>query len=435
MVTAEKISKKCSKEVKEIAELINKSGGKIFIVGGFIRDLFLNKESKDIDIEIMGLTDKEIVEILKTEGKTKIAGVSFPVILYKNIEISVTESKYKGEESIRKSAFRRDFTINSIYFDIIENKIYDFFNGIEDIQNGIIRCVHKKNIEEDPLRILRAVQFHARFEFKIEEDTEKEMIKALEMVYTLPKERVFIEIEKILMKTEKPSTSFYLLKKIGWLKRVFPELDILESIEQGKKYHPEGNVFIHTMLALDNIPIEEREIDVMLAILFHDIGKAIVENIVDGDNIHFYGHDKAGAERVREVLGRITENKEILENIEKLIEYHMYPLQMQKELTSKSVKKIASKLNFEKLIKVHRADMGGKGIKYDTDYIENALAIYREIKEDIKPLIGGKELISLGIKPGVIMGEYIKKIYEAQVDEQFMTYEDGIEYTKKIIGR
>lgn len=428
----EKILKCCSNEIFSLSEIISKNGGKLFIVGGYLRDLFIGRESKDIDIEIMGMSFEKVINLIRKMGKAKIVGNAFPVILYENIEIAVNESKFKGEDSIREAASRRDFTINSIYFDMETKKIYDFYNGITDIENKKINIIKESNIKDDSARILRAFQFQSRFDFEIDKECGEYLKKYLELTYNLPKERVFIEIEKILMKSEKPSKAFWELKKIGWLKRVFPELDILETVEQGKKYHPEGNVFIHTMLALDFLPLKEREIDVMFAILFHDIGKAVVPNIVDGDNIHFYGHDKIGSKMVNEILSRTTEKKEILEMVAKLIEYHMYPLQIKKEISSKGIKKIASKVNFEKLMKLHKADMGGKGIKFDTLYIEQAIKIYIEKKDEIKPIISGKDLIALGIKPGIEMGEYLKKIYEAQLDEIFMNYEEGIEYAKKI---
>lgn len=429
----EKILKNCSNEIFSLSEIIAKNGGKLFIVGGYLRDLFIGRESKDIDVEIMGMSFENVLNIVKKMGKAKIVGNAFPVILYENIEIAVNEAEFTGEESIREAASRRDFTINSLYFDIESKKLYDFYNGITDILNKKINIIKECNIKSDSVRILRAFQFKSRFDFEIDKECWEILKKYLELTYSLPKERIFIEIEKILMKSEKPSKAFWGLKKIGWLKTAFPELDILETVEQGKKYHPEGNVFIHTMFALDFLPLKEREIDVMIAILFHDIGKAAVPNIVDGDNIHFYGHDKIGSKMVNEILSRITETKEILETVAKLIEYHMYPLLIKKEISSKGVKKIAAKVDFEKLMKLHRADMGGKGIKVDFSYMENAIKIYREKKDEIKPIISGKDLILLGIKPGVEMGEYLKKIYEAQLDEKFMNYEEGINYAKKII--
>lgn len=423
-----KILEKCGKEIFELNEIVKDNGGRLFIVGGFLRDIFIGRESKDIDVEIFGLTFEEILKIVKNRGKSKIVGSAFPIILYENLEISVSDS-----DNIEESALRRDFTINSLYFDFEQKKLYDFYGGVHDIKDKIIRVTNIKNIKEDPLRILRAFQFSARLGFEIEKESFDLMKKNLILTYNLPKERIFIEIEKILMKSKNPSVAFYGLKEIGWLKAVFPEIDILKDIEQGKKYHPEGDVFTHTMLAIDYLPIEKREIDVMFAILLHDIGKAEVENISDGDNIHFYGHDKKGAEMIKNVLGRVTENKDIIEMVEKLTEYHMHPLQMQREVTPKGVKKLASKVDFEKLMLLHSADMGGKGIEYNKIYIETAVEIYKNVKNQIKPLINGKDLILMGVNPGVKMGEYLKEIYEAQLDEQFLTYDDGIIFAKKVV--
>lgn len=419
--------------IDQIAEEIKKQCGKIYIVGGYIRDCILNIESKDIDFEIFGLKMEKAENILAKFGKVKKVGETFPILLMGNYEFSIIEEEFSLER-VKKEAERRDFTINALYFDVENKTLFDFVNAETSFEKKVLLPVSERIMKEDPVRILRAAQIALRIGFEISDEIKIIAKNDFKLLITVPKERIFIEIEKILMKCQRPSQAFIWLKEIGWLELFYPELVILEKVEQGIKFHPEGDAFIHTMLAIDALPIEERELDIMFALLFHDVGKAIVKNIREDDTVHFYGHDEAGAAMVEVLMRRITDNKKLIESVEKLIRYHMYPLKFLKEITPKSIKKISIKVDFPKLMKVHYADMNGKGKSYCRyEHIDKAMEIYKAVKNEIRPIISGKMLISIGIEPGENMGMILKELYEMQLDEQFITAEDGIEIAKNLL--
>lgn len=414
---------------------IHENGGYPFICGGFVRDILMNKQNKDIDIEVFGIKYEKMVEILKKYGNPKIVGSSFKIILMGIYEFSIIEEEFE-KNTLQNYASRRDFTINSMYIDLLENNLIDFFNGRKDIENKIIKAVKLENLSEDPLRIIRLAQFKARFDFKIEEETDTYAKQNIQKINKIAPERIFIEIEKILLKSKQPSIAFRWLDKIGWLEMMFPELSKLNYIEQGKKYHPEGDAFTHTMLCIDALSLEERDITTMIAILFHDIGKGMIKITGDDDCKHFYMHEKAGADAIKSILYRITSNKELIDNVKKLIYYHMYPLHTINNISTKSIKKIASKVDFEKLMKVHKADMCGKGIDNpEISHIPKLIDLYNDIKSEMKPLIKGQDVINLGIKSGKEIGYILKKLYEAQQEELFFTYEEGLQYLKENLYR
>lgn len=424
----------CDFELLKIASEIDLLGGKIFIVGGTVRDSFLNLKSKDVDCEVFGLKEQIVFDLLEKYGTVKRAGVSFPILITGKYEISICEEKPLAI-NIFKQGKRRDFTINSIYYDIIEDKIIDNFNGVMDLNKRLIKVNDESCIIEDPLRIIRAAQFAGRFNFEIEENTLIICKKYIKNIDTIAKERIFLELEKILMKCEKPSIVFNILKYLGWLDRVFPEIIKLENIEQGKKFHPEGNAYIHTMLVVDALPINKRKIDIMLTLLLHDIGKGIVNAVPDGDSVHFFKHAEVGADKISEIMSKISENKELTKSVELLTRYHMYPLNFLEGVTTKNVKKIAAVVDVEKLMMVHLADMNGKGKSYyEPDYIKKVLEIYKKIIDEIKPVVSGKDLIKIGIKPNKNMGIILKKLYEMQLNEEFFTVDEGLKIALEFLG-
>ncbi|MGM0507576.1 MAG: CCA tRNA nucleotidyltransferase [Fusobacteriota bacterium] len=429
---------KKNRKLISILKDIKKDGGIGYIVGGYVRDKILGRKSKDIDIEVFNIKGNKLHKILDKYGYSKKVGKSYNIYLFKGIEFSLPQ-KRKGEKLIsspymdeKEACRRRDLTINSMMYDPIDDKLVDFFGGKNDIKKKRISYVSRDTFIQDPLRIFRVAQFKARLNFKVTKKTEKVCIEILDKIDKIAKERIFLEIEKILLKAKNPSLAFYWMKRIGLLKKYFPELDNLENIEQGKRYHPEGNVFIHTMMTLDVLPIKDRTIEIMLALLYHDIGKGEVENKKEGNRIHFYGHALKGANIVRQYLKKITNNKDLIKKVEKLIKFHDYPLNMIESVSKKAVRKLASKVDMEDILKVHKADMLGKGGDTKTiSHIKEIKKIYNEIKDEVEPIIKGKDLIKYGLKPGPHFGKILDELYEAQLEEKFLTYEDGIKYLRK----
>lgn len=439
--------------IRNLITEIQNAGGKVYLAGGSVRDMMLERESKDLDFEVYGLDAEVLGKILHKNEKKGVVGKSFEVFkVYdrdekREYDFSIpkkrifTINEETGKEEIQfldepflaeeEACKRRDLTINAMLYDLKNDIIVDYFGGLDDIKNKKIKMTVDNVFNEDPLRILRAVQFMARFEFEIEEETEKKCIELSGLLKNISKERIFYEIEKILLKAEKPSIAFRWMKRTGILKLLFPEIEELVNVKDGEKYHGEENVFEHSMMALDCVPIEKRSTSLMIAVLYHDIGKLYTktEDEKNSQEIHFYGHEKKGFEAFAEYIVRLTDNREIKHEAGNLILYHTAPLNMSKGVNRKQIRRLASKVDIPKLMILHEADILGRLNKNrEFGYIAKIAELYEEIKNEIKPLIKGRDLIELGFKTDEKMGIILKEIYEAQLDEKFLSKEEGIEY-------
>lgn len=433
--------------IKEISRRIHEEGGNAFIVGGFVRDSILNRESKDIDVEVYGLEPERLESILAEFGKVKYCGESFGVFKLNEYDFSMPRKErkngtgYKGFDihidpfmSIEEASRRRDLTINAMLMNPITGEIIDPFNGMQDLKEGTIKHVDSMTFAEDPLRVLRVAQFSARFNFGVHSETKELCIKLLPEMKTLSKERFFVELEKILMKAEKPSIAFRFMLETGVLDTLFPELAVLNTIEQGTKHHREGNVFEHTMLAVDSIPVKDRRLDLMLAVLTHDMGKAVCPIIKESEEIiHFYGHGEEGTETVRTFISRFTNETDLTETVVNLTKYHMSPFELKKNLHKASVRRLALKVDIEDLMVIHLADLKGRYDYRDTSHIERIITVFEEVRNEIKPFIMGRDLINFGLNPSKEFGAILKTIFEAQIEGVFTDRENGLIFTENML--
>lgn len=435
------------KQTLEICELIKINGGTAYLVGGAVRDLYAtcvmkHPLPKDWDMEVYGLTPYTLERILQ-HYSVKFVGKSFGVYKLDNLDISFPRVERTTGEGHRdfevtvdpnmsyyEACKRRDLTMNAILFNPLTKEFTDPFNGRQDITDKVIRHVNDETFAEDPLRVLRVIQFAARFGFSINCQTYDLCVSLIPKLRFLSKERIFTEIKKILLKAPKPSVGFNWMLNMGILQELFPEIDKLITLRETPKYHPEGDTYTHTMLALDSVPLGKRNLTVMLAILLHDVGKGCVPVKHDKGEYHYYGHQSDGLHTIENILRRLTDEKKLIENVLKLVEHHM----IQKPLKRKTIRRLSLKLNFEQLMALHRADMVGRDKEVDVSYIENYLQIYEDIKNTIKPIITGKHLIhEFDLTPSPLFGKVLRKVYDAQLNEEFSTVSDGLKYTEKII--
>lgn len=432
--------------IRQIARDIEQAGGRAFLIGGFVRDTFLNLQSKDIDVEVYNISPEMLESILSKYGNVTYCGQSFGVFKLGNYDFSLPRREKKNGEghtgfdisidpfmSIEEATIRRDLTINSMLMNPLTGEVLDPFNGMQDIKEGIIRHINDATFAEDPLRVMRVAQFSARFNFDIHDTTKALCVKLLPELKTLSRERFMIEIEKILMKAEKPSIAFNFMLDIGLLESLFPELAILKTIEQGEKHHPEGDAFEHTMLALDSIPIKDRRLDLMFAILVHDLGKAVVESVTEenGAVVHFHGHAEEGEEVARVFMSRLTNETALTETVVSLVKYHMRPYDLKKNLNKAQLRRLALKVNIDDLMILHLADLSGRGTKKDTSHIDRIITVWEEVKNEIHPIIKGRHLIEMGLTPSKDFGRILKEIFNHQLDGEFNSLDDGILFTFK----
>ena len=447
------INIKLPKIVYKISNELHQIDAKAILVGGSLRDYFLGIKSKDYDIEVYGLNSVDIlIDILSKFGNVNLVGKSFGVLKFKydgdeyDFSFPRKESKVSsghrgfniesdGFLSFEVASSRRDFTINSMGYDIIDNRLLDPYNGYSDINNKIIRFVNKSSFIEDPLRVYRAIGFSARFGFNIDNDT-KELCKSIVNrgeLEELSKERVFIEFNKLLLKSSKPSIGFNLMREFGILK-YFPPLNNIIDIPQDKRYHPEGDVWIHTMMSLDIMAkFKEKNLKLLYAILCHDFGKATHTQIYI-DKITAIGHEKAGIEPTIEFLSSLTNEQKFINSILPLIEHHLKPsIFFKNGAKNGAIRRLSTKVNINELVIVAKADFLGRATKEAKEGIYKAgewlLQKAKELKVNNNPptpILQGKDLISIGLRPSKEFGDILKKVYKLQLDGVIKTREEAL---------
>lgn len=457
--------------MNKLTEKITAAGGRIFQVGGSVRDEFLGLESKDLDCEVFGLTEltleQVLAEVATEEGfSLSLVGKSFQVFKLRDkfgfeMDISLprrdrkVSSGHRGFEtvadkdmSVEEAASRRDFTINAIYKDFATGEVVDPFNGLTDLENKVIRMVDRRAFAEDPLRVLRAVQFASRFGFNIDVETVKEMFRASESLQELPSERVFTEVEKILMKSERPSVGLSLLPALG----LFPELEALEGVPQDPEWHPEGNVFVHTMMVVDEaakIAREQRIIEnftraerltLMLAALSHDFGKAATTEMLEG-RIRALNHEEAGVEPTLAFLDRLNihtiDGFPVRDTVVALVTNHLFPAQLmadKKANRPRAMRRMSQKVRLDLLAMVSLADLLGRSTSIETKF-QNTVDINQFVVEaeslgvsnrEVEPVLKGRDLLALGHVAGKELGDKLRLVLELQLDGQVTTREEAL---------
>lgn len=296
--------------IEEIAKKIKNAGGNLYLVGGAVRDKILGRTIKDEDYCVTGLSDEEFIKIFPN---TREQGKAFKVFTLENKEFAMARTEEKRELghkgflieineniTIEEDLRRRDITINAIAQNVLTEEIIDPYNGIQDIKNKKIRAV-SSTFCEDPLRVYRVARFSAELEFEVEENTTKMMNSLRNELGTLSAERVFEELRKAL-NTDKPSIFFEVLKKANVLDVHFKEIYDLIGAIQPTQYHPEGDAYNHTMIALDNSAKITKDEKIRFACLVHDLGKGRTPEEMYP---HHYGHEERGVEPLREFARKI----------------------------------------------------------------------------------------------------------------------------------
>ena len=447
-------------EVKVVAELVKKAGGRALLVGGCVRDELLGLEPKDFDIECFGISGQDLQHALEAEFELDLVGISFGVIKLKHLEIDVAmprrETKlglghrafgmeYDPTLTIEEASARRDFTVNAIYRDPLTDELLDPWNGRADLEKRILRHVSPHFIE-DPLRVLRGMQFVARFNLTPTQET-IEVCRGMTPEGLAP-ERLFGEWEKLLVQGVKISKGLNFLKDVGWVK-YYPELEKLIGCKQDPEWHPEGDVWNHTLCCLDAFA-EERDqgsgirdqgedLVVGLAVLCHDFGKpACTSYDPVKKRIRSLGHDEEGVEPTLSFLRRLTNEERLLKEVPPLVRLHMRPFAMWRDKSSDgAIRRLATKVvRIDRLIRVAAADDAGRPpfpsepepLKWLAEQAERL----RVADSAPKPIVQGRDLIAFGMKPGVEFGRILKAAYEAQLDGKFSDLKGGIEYVTKL---
>jgi len=446
------------KHVLAVAHLLADVGGRALLVGGCVRDGLLGLPAKDIDMEIYGLDPETVEATLRPHYRLDTVGRSFGVFILKGHPIDIalprresrigpkhTDFKVEGDPSMTpaEAAARRDFTLNAISCDPLTGELIDPFEGRADLEARRLRHVSGA-FGEDALRVLRGMQFVARFRLTPAPETIA-LCRDLSPEH-LPPERLWEEWKKLLLKGETVSGGLRFLQACGWL-RHFPELEALVDCRQDPKWHPEGDVWTHTLHCLDafarhRIGDDWEDLIVGLAVLCHDMGKPETTYVDENGRIRSPRHDIKGVPVARRFLERLTRQKKIFDEVLPLVEQHMRPLALYRDGAGDSaVRRLAARVKrVDRLTRVAFADKSGRPPMEVDDFPEGDWLLEKAKELEIadnapKPILQGRHLIELGEKPGPRFGQILDQAYEAQLEGRFADERSGVRYLKSLIRK
>ena len=435
-----------------IIETLRQHGFQAYLVGGCVRDLLLDREPADFDVATSA-TPAQVMEIFPD---TYAVGAQFGVVL---VPLPESQSLDRGDEVTskaravevatfrsdlgysdgrhpdhvrfsrdpREDVARRDFTINGMMLDPATGDVLDFVGGREDLRAGIIRAIGDpaQRFAEDKLRMLRAIRFAARFEYAIEAETLAAIQLLAHDVQIVSRERVRDELAKMLTEGH-ARRAFLLLDQTGLLKEVLPEISIMKGVQQPPEFHPEGDVFVHTLLLLENLP-QPCPHTLAWGALLHDVGKPATFRVAP-DRIRFDGHVEVGVKIAEEICERLHFSNHDAAQVLSLVDNHMRfgHVSRMKEST---LKKFLRLPNFEEHLALHRADSLASHRNLTTyDFLQQKI---REIPpENIRPaaLITGDDLIAAGYLPGPTFREILDAVEDAQLEGRLLSREAALEF-------
>ncbi len=472
---------KVHSNLEPIVAALTEQGATCYLVGGCVRDCVLSLPIKDVDIEVHGLAVDQLDDVLKQFGTTMHVGKQFGVlrIAQYDIDWSLPRKDSSGRKpevivdphmTIQEALRRRDLTMNAMAIDLgllfshgtERLEIIDPFGGLQALEDSVLQVVDREFFVEDPLRFFRVMQFVARFEMQPDKEL-NDLCARMSFVdhvrgVAIARERIFEELQKMLLMSRRPSRSFRWLREIGRLEEVFPEIHSLIDVPQRLDYHPEGDVFEHTMQALDasaeldelignpeNVgtrlaekSCEKQKVILMLAALLHDVGKPETTEVVSETVIHSWDHEKAGVPIAQTFLKRITDDTFMITVVKKLIRYHMYPVHCKKNKSGAvGFKKLAASLHPHvscwHLSMLQQCDLRGRSSSGDSplpwpmqqedefllrgnqEFIdgEREAGVLHTREE---PLLTGKDFLDV-LEPGPELGAAVDHAYQLQIEK------------------
>ncbi len=463
----------------DMARGIRAAGGRAFVVGGWVRDLVRARIEdpaaapppvREFDLEVYGVEPGDLRRVLESFGRVNLVGESFAV--YKvtppgaaegnapvvDVSLPRRDTKigrgHRGFEvsgdphlSHEEATRRRDFTVNAMMHDPLDGTIVDPWGGRDDLRARLLKAVDRRTFVEDSLRVLRAVQLAARLEFDIDPETVR-LCRTVDLT-DLPAERVWGEMEKLLLLARRPSIGFDWAARLGVVDQIFPELKSLMGCPQEPEWHPEGDVWVHTLLAIDRAREEsgdlprEKRLAVMLAVLCHDFGKPTTTAVVDG-RIRSLEHEEAGIEPTESFLDRLKirtlNGYPLREQVIQLVARHLTPSHWYKNrdnVGDGAVRRLAGRLEPELLYRVSRADCLGRTGDFDTDaqewFIERVRGLGVEERPP-DPILMGRHLLEMGLRPGPIIGRITKAVYEMQLDGRVTDLDEARREARRLLA-
>ena len=447
---------------RAIALSVKEAGGRALVVGGWVRDRLMgpgNNVVKDIDLEVFGISADRLKSLLESQGRVELVGESFQVFKMGDVDVSLPrrESKsgrgHKGfaiagdpSMSVPDAARRRDFRVNAILWDPLTDEYLDPFDGRGDIQRKLLRVVDPATFADDSLRALRAIQFAARFDFTLDDEA-KALCRAMPLD-DLPAERIWGEVEKLLL-APKPSIGFALALELGIVEKLWPELKALDGCPQEYEWHPEGDVWVHNLQVIDqartridDLP-RPQQLAMMLGAVCHDLGKPKTTKFEEG-RIRSRDHEEQGVAPAMALLDRLNvhtiDGYDVRAQVAGITAQHLKPgswYKVRDEVGDGAFRRLAAKVDLELLARLAKSDcLGREPGRFDCTAMDWFLERARQLGVEHKPpgpILLGRHLLELGLKPGPRVGEILKAVYEQQMDGSVTTIEQAIDFARKLL--
>ncbi len=414
---------------RRVCERLRSAGHKAMWAGGCVRDRLLGRPAKDIDI----VTDARPQQVISLFAATKEVGRAFGVVLVRQdqywFEVATfrrdrdyadgrrpTSVEYADEAA---DAARRDFTINGMFYDPVEDRVVDLVGGRRDLRERRIRAIGdpEQRFREDHLRMLRAVRFASTLGFEIEPATMEAIRRMAAHLGRIARERIAQELRRILLESPRPGQGVRLLRDSGLLSVVLPEVAALEGLRQRSARHPEGNVFEHTARMLDAMDMRSEAL--AWAILFHDVGKAATradETDAEGAPVHFRGHAEVGARIAEAAVRRLRLPNRLVEVVVACVRDHMRYRQIP-TMRPARLRRWMAEPAFETGLELHRLDLRVRGAPCPA--AERVAEMRRQIAEEgaiPPPKLRGPDLLGLGIPPGPEVGRWLRRVHDHQIE-------------------
>ena len=427
--------------VLDLLRRLQKAGHEAYLVGGCVRDELRGIAPQDYDMA----TSARPEEVEALFPQTHAVGKSFGVILVVEHGHTFEVATFRAESDYtdgrrpntvtfsdaQTDASRRDFTVNGLFMDPLSDTVHDWVGGQEDLEKRRLRTIGHptERFNEDHLRLLRAVRLAAQLDFEIDPATFAAVRDMADHITRVSAERVRDELLK-LFRPPYAARGLDLLHESGLLAQVLPELLPTVTCEQSPDYHPEGTVYDHIRLMLSKLPAEA-SVELPWTALLHDIAKPVTQSECEEGRIHFYGHEKIGADMAQQILQRLRFPNVEIEAIVQTVRYHMQFKDAPK-MRKATLRRMLMRPTFELELEQHRLDcLGSHGLMDIYDFIREQQTVLQEKPLLLEPLISGRDLIELGIEPGPALGQLLDAVRDQQLAETFSTREEALAWAKE----
>lgn len=422
-----------------IVKSLQDAGHAAYFAGGCVRDMLMGREPADYDIA----TSARPEEIHRLFEKTVAVGEEFGVVLvlahHHRFEVATfrsdgpyTDGRHPDSVSfcdVEGDVQRRDFTINGMMLDPVEDRHIDLVGGEKDLEAGLVRAIGdpRKRFEEDRLRLVRAVRFAARLGFRIESETRSAIVGMARRILTVSWERIAAELQAMLTDASR-ATAVRMLDELGLLQHILPEITAMKGVRQSEEWHPEGDVFVHTLRCLEEAG--EARWELVLAVLLHDVGKPAA-----AEGTGFALHEKVGTEMADEVCRRLRLSNREREEVVWLVKNHMR-FRDARKMKESTLKRLMAEPLFEDLAELHRIDaVAAAGDLADYHFVMDRYRQFREEKPPMQPMVTGRDLIDRGLKPGPVFGEILEEVHSAQLEGQFADRDGALRFLDELLAR